>query len=80
LTEDNRRRNAADELERAERCLVEARTLHAASLPFGAASRSYYAIFHGARALLVSVGIEPRTDFVRPGRLPAEMRRLLSRM
>ena len=61
-----------------------------AGMPYGAASRAYYAVFHGARALLFSVGIEPRSHrgivalvgdhFVRPGRLSPEMGRLLSRM
>jgi uncharacterized protein len=90
VTEENRRRNAADELARAETCLREARTLSGAGLPFGAASRAYYAVFHAARALLFSIGIETRTHkgvvstlgdhFVRPGRLSPALGRLVSRM
>lgn len=90
MTGENRRRNAADELARAETCLTEARSLHAASLPYGAASRAYYAVFHAARALLFSLGLEARTHkgvvslvgehFVRPGRLSSTMGRLVSRM
>jgi uncharacterized protein (UPF0332 family) len=90
VTEDNQRRNAAEELSRAETCLSEARALHAAAFPYGAASRAYYAVFHAARALLFSIGIEARTHkslasligehFVRPGRLSSGMGRLVSRM
>lgn len=90
MTEENRRRNALDELERATVCLSEARALYAADLPYGAASRAYYAVFHAARGLLVSVGIEVETHkglvsmigehFVRPGRMSSRMGRLVSRM
>jgi hypothetical protein len=77
VTSENRRRNAAAELERADTCLSEARQLQQASLPYGAASRAYYAVFHAARALLFSIGIEAGSHkgvvamigdhFVRPG-------------
>jgi uncharacterized protein (UPF0332 family) len=90
MTGENRRRNAVDELQRAEMCLREARALSSVALPYGAASRAYYAVFHAARALLISIGIEAKTHkgmvsllgdhFVRPGRLSAEMGRLVSRM
>jgi uncharacterized protein (UPF0332 family) len=90
VTGENRQRNAGGELERARTCLAEARTLRDAGLPYGAASRAYYAVFHGAQALLFSTGIEPRTHrgvigligdhFVKPGALTPEMGRLLSRM
>ncbi len=90
MTGENRRRNAADELERASTCLTEARALSAASLPYGAASRAYYVVFHAARALLFSIGMEVKTHaglvamigdhFVRPGRLSSELGRLVSRM
>ena len=90
MTDENRRRNALDELARADVCLNEARALHNASLPYGAASRAYYAVFHAARALLMSIGIEARSHkgivstigehFVRPGRISPGMGRLVSRM
>ena len=90
MTEDNQQRNALEELARAETCLNEARTLHTAAFPYGAVSRAYYAVFHAARALLFSVGIEARTHkgigssigehFVRPGRLSVGMGRVVSRM
>jgi uncharacterized protein (UPF0332 family) len=90
VTEENRRRNALDELSRADTCLREARALGEAALPYGAVSRAYYAVFHAARALLFSVGLEGNTHravvsmlgehFVRPGRLSPAMGRLVSRM
>jgi uncharacterized protein (UPF0332 family) len=90
VTDENRRRNALDEIVRAETCLAEARALAAAALPFGAASRAYYAVFHAARALIFSVGLEAKSHkavvsmlgehFVRPGRLSSSMGRLVSRM
>lgn len=90
MTGENRRRNALDELGRAETCLHEARALQEAALPYGAASRAYYAVFHAARSLLFSLGIEVKTHsglvamvgdhFVRPGRLSSELGRLVSRM
>jgi uncharacterized protein (UPF0332 family) len=90
VTGENQRRNALDELFRAETCLQEARALDQAGFPYGAVSRAYYAVFHAAQALLFSVGIEVRTHkamvsligehFVRPGRLSSTMGRLVSRM
>jgi uncharacterized protein (UPF0332 family) len=90
VTDENRRRNARVELERADTCLKEAHALYDATLPYGAASRAYYAVFHAARALLMSVGIEVKTHtgvvsmigdrFVRPGLLSSSMGRLVSRM
>jgi len=90
VTGANREINAREQLERARVCLAESRALLATGMPYGAASRAYYSVFHGASALLFSVGIEARTHhglaaligshFVRPGRLSPEMGRLLSRM
>jgi uncharacterized protein len=90
VNERNRRLNAQAELERADTCLEEARHLQQAELPYGAASRAYYAVFHAARALLFSLGLEPTSHrgvgsllgehFVRPGLLSPELARLVSRM
>jgi uncharacterized protein (UPF0332 family) len=90
VTEENQRRNALEELVRADTCFTEARALHDAELPYGAASRAYYAVFHASRALLFSIGIEVKTHkrlvsligehFVRPGRLSSVTARLVSRM
>lgn len=90
MTGANRELNAADELSRAEECLREARLLQSSGLPYGAASRAYYAVFHGTRAVLFSVGLEPQSHrgaismlgqhFVKTGKLSSEMGRLVSRM
>jgi uncharacterized protein (UPF0332 family) len=69
VTRENARRNALDELARAEACVTEARALHDASLPYGAVSRAYYAVFHASRALLFSIGIEATTFLVEARRL-----------
>jgi uncharacterized protein (UPF0332 family) len=90
VTPENRRRNVASELERADTCVNEAQQLQGAALPYGAASRAYYAVFHAARALLFSIGVEASSHkgvvsllgehFVRSGQLSAPMGRLVSRM
>jgi len=90
VTGENRRNNARTELKRAATCLEEARHLQAADLPYGAASRAYYVVFHAARGLLFSIGLEATSHgglvnllgehFVRPGHLEPELARLLSRM
>ena len=90
MSGENRESNARAELERAETCFQEARHLQEAVLPYGAASRAFYAVFHAARALLFSIGLEPTSHggvvnllgehFVRPGLLAPELARLVSRM
>lgn len=90
MNAENREANSGAELERARTCLREARHLQDADLPYGAASRAYYAVFHAARALLFSIGLEPTSHggvvsllgehFVRPGRLDPQLARLISRM
>lgn len=69
---------------------MEARALHGVHLPYGAASRADYAVFHAARALLVSIGLEARSHkslvsmlgehFVLAGQMSPQMGRLVSRM
>ncbi|HEY3359422.1 MAG TPA: HEPN domain-containing protein [Polyangia bacterium] len=90
MTDANCAANAAEELARAEECLKEARALHVAGLPFGVASRAYYAVFHAVRALLFSAGLEMKSHrgtlsllgehFVKPGRLTAELARTAAHM
>lgn len=89
MTPENRGLNASAELERARTCLAEAEQLHEAGFANGATSRAYYAVFHAARALLFSIGIEPTSHravvsligehFVRSARLSPELGRLISR-
>jgi uncharacterized protein (UPF0332 family) len=73
---------AEEELGLARETLEAAHVLAAAGLHRHAVGRAYYAIFHAACALLVSIGLRARTHeglrslinehFVRPGKLDPE--------
>ena len=88
MTEENRRAAAKAEWQRCREAMDEAEILHRAGRPAGAVSRAYYAAFHAARALLVSLGVQPRThegvrsmialNFVRGGKLDSRLARALS--
>lgn len=90
MTEENRRRNIASETKRGDDSLESAVILLAAGKLADAVSRAYYAAFHYARALLLTLGEEARThgglesllhrDLVRPGTLDPEVARLFSRL
>lgn len=79
-----------EELDRAARCVDEARALRAGGFPDGTVVRAYFGAFHAARALLFSRGFEVERDratigmfgkhFVKTGRLAPELGRLVSRM
>jgi uncharacterized protein (UPF0332 family) len=64
VTEENGRRNARDEIALAESALRAAEALLDLDLAPDAASRMYYAAFHAVRALLFSIGVEPRSHRV----------------
>ncbi len=90
MTDDNRRKNIAVETKRGDESLESARILLAAALHADAVSRAYYAAFHYARALLLTVGEEPEThaglhkllhrDLVRDGVLDPDVAHLFSRL
>ena len=90
MTRDNRRKNIAVEIERGDEALEEAELLLAATKLPGAISRAYYAAFHYARALLLTLGEEARShgglhrllmrDLVRTGELDPEMGAILSQL
>jgi len=90
VTDDNIRANVAAELTRASESLRAAALLVDAGLLHDAESRLYYAIYHGAIALLLTEGIEPRSHagtssllglhFVRTGRLSPDDARLFARI
>ncbi len=90
MTENQKRAAIGAEIARGDEALEEAELLLAASKNAGAVSRAYYGAFHYARALLLTVGEEPRThggltrllqaNFARSGRLPPEVAALLSRL
>jgi uncharacterized protein (UPF0332 family) len=74
--------------QRAQEALRATQTLIAAGFPDFAAARAYYAAFYAASALLLTEGKPFRShrgvvalihrDYVRPGRLPVDMGRILS--
>lgn len=61
MTSDNRRRNIADELARAQQSFRAVRLLVDGDLANDAVSRAYYAVFHVMRAALLSRGVEAKT-------------------
>ncbi len=88
MTDENRKRNVADEVARAGQALQAARALLELDLYADAVSRAYYGAFHHLCALLFSRGLEAKThggaihlfntEFVRPGLLPSSHNRLLA--
>ncbi len=90
MTGENRRRNIAVEVARGDEALRESEQLVTASMPTGAVSRAYFAAFHYARALLLTIGEEARThrgvvqllhrDLVREGKLDPNVASLLSQL
>jgi uncharacterized protein len=90
VTDESKRKNIAAELRRGDECLESARILHDAGKHADAVSRAYYAAFHFARALLLTLAEEPRThggverllqrDFVRSGALAPETAKVFSRL
>jgi uncharacterized protein (UPF0332 family) len=90
VTDDNKRKNIAAECRRGDESLESADLLLGAGKLADAVSRAYYAAFHYARALLLTVGEEARThgglerllqrDLVRTGAFDADVAKLLSRL
>ena len=90
MTGEGRRESSLAELTLADEELQGADALLRAGYPRIALTRAYFAVFHGARALLYAAGFEPRTHagvqhlfnlhFVRSGRFDAAAARLLARL
>ena len=82
------RREIVELLQRAQEALRATETRLAAGFPDFAAARAYYAAFYAASALLLAEGKTFRShrgvlalmhrDYVKPGRLPVDMGRMLS--
>jgi uncharacterized protein (UPF0332 family) len=89
VSPENESANAVAELRRAEESLRSAELLLREGLLSDAVSRAYYAGFHAVRALLFTVGQEPRTHrgalhlfnlhFIVPGKLEARHLAALAR-
>ncbi len=90
MTGDSKKKNIAIERERGDGSLRSAEVLLRESLYADAVSRAYYAAFHYARALLLTLGEEPVThagverllhrDLVRNGTLAPDVARILGRL
>ena len=90
MTEDSIKKNIAIERERGDDSLRSAEVLLREALYADAVSRAYYAAFHYARALLLTIGEEPIThagverllhrDLVRNGTLAPDVARILGRL
>lgn len=90
MTEENTRKNIAEELARAKECLTSADLLFSHGHLADAVSRLYYHVYHSVRALLLSRGLEPKTHegalrllslhFTKPGTLDAETSHIFTRL
>ncbi len=90
MTEANRKENIAAEWARAEGSMRSAEVLLGAGEFNDSVSRAYYAVFHAARSLLLTLGLEPTTHrgvnvllnqhFVSRGLLDRALARVLARM
>ena len=90
MTAENGAENAHRALDRARAVLAQAQILRDADHADGAVSRAYYAAFHAARAMLLSLGLEPRSHrgmsslvgqhLVLPGTVSSDLQRALSRL
>ena len=88
MTDENRRRNIADERARVEQALQAARALLGLGLHADSVSRADYGAFHCLCALLFSRGVEAKThagaihlfntEFVRVGLFASSHNRLLA--
>ncbi len=90
MTAENRKLNAAQEIERAREALASADLLNDHAHLSDAISRLYYCVLYHVRAVLLTEGLEPRSHegalrllslhFVKPGLFPPESAHLLSRL
>lgn len=89
MSPENRRAAIATQLRKASSALASAELLWRGGFNDDAVSRAYYAVFHAARAALLTLGLQPRThkgvnqrfnaDLVIPGKIEAEYLSLLGR-
>ena len=61
MTNQNKKINISQELERAKECLKSAELLVTHGQYADAVSRLYYYVYHNIRVLLLSSGLEPKT-------------------
>ncbi len=90
MTGKNKRQNIQIEIELGSEAIEETRLLLDGRKYKGAISRLYYALFHHLRALLFTLGLEPKTHeglghlfgyhFIRPGIFPSPCAKLFYRL
>ncbi len=90
MTAENRKLNAAQEIERAREALASADLLNDHGHLNDAISRLYYCVLYYVRAVLLTEGLEPRSHegalrlfslhFVKSGVFPPESAHLFSRL
>jgi uncharacterized protein (UPF0332 family) len=90
VTGANRETAIREELSRAESALAASMLLADGGFPLDAVSRLYYSLFFRVRALLLTAGLEPKSNegalrllslhFVKTGRLEPEASHLFSRL
>ncbi len=90
MTKENRVKNLADELRRAEEVYADFMLLFENGRYNGGVSRLYYYLLHMVRALLLTKGLEPRSHeaalrllgqhFVKEGAFPADASHLFAKL
>jgi len=90
MTHENRKRNLAEELKRAQQVHAEFSLLFENGHFNGAVSRLYYYLLHHVRALLLTKGLEPKSHeaalrlfgqhYVKEGTFPTEASHLFARL
>ena len=89
MNDENKKLNIETEIERGNESLKAAEILHEKKLYADSISRAYYAAFHYAQAILLTIGIEAKSHpgvlnrfslhFVKSGRIDPKYARILSK-
>ncbi|HZX35953.1 MAG TPA: HEPN domain-containing protein [Thermodesulfobacteriota bacterium] len=90
MTEENKKKNIREELERAEAALKAATVLFEKTLLNDAVSRLYYFLLYNIRALLLTKGLEPKSHesalrllglhFIKEGIFPPKTSHVFSKL
>jgi len=90
VTEENKKKNIREELERAEAALKAATVLFEKTLLNDAVSRLYYFLLYNIRALLLTKGLEPKSHesalrllglhFIKEGIFPPKTSHVFSKL
>ena len=90
MNESNKKKNIELEITQGDEALKETKVLFDKGLYKGAISRSYYFLFHYVKALLYTLGLEPKTHegishllnlhFIKEGKIEGRFGKLFSRL